>query len=292
MKNNLFYKFYVYQNERFPLIVLAISLLPAVLSSSVIVESAASVPKIGLTVLIAILYLLHVRLLDDRRDFLHDNKFHKDRPVQMGIISKKELISIDILIVPLLVLLALLSGPLALLLMLLLISFSYFAEQNFHIGSFLSRHFFLYNLLNTCQTIGLQIFIYFFLNSKLEINNLLFLHFLFTCLGTLVFEFARKVKRPGKDGSGKDTYTHFLGFRKSIFAYLFLCCINLSIFLAIATIIAKDSSGIVVGTILAAILILGTSIFHLKKKEAYSEKIMQLSFILSYAVCNLVIFLL
>ena len=89
------HRFYSYQNHRFPIIILAISLFPAILSSAAIMSLTVDMTKVFLSLLASILYLLHIRIIDEHRDFHHDNTHHSYRPIQIGIISKRELSFID-----------------------------------------------------------------------------------------------------------------------------------------------------------------------------------------------------
>ncbi len=92
-------RFNAYQRERFPIIVLAISLLPAVFSSAAVVSSHPTLLA-GLGALLAsVAYLLHIRVIDEHRDFEHDNQHHVGRPVQINTISKNELQIVDMVAV-------------------------------------------------------------------------------------------------------------------------------------------------------------------------------------------------
>ena len=82
----LAYRFYVYQRERFPLVALVPSLIPAVLSSGVVVLSHPTLLQGAIALLGSVLYLLHIRIIDEHRDFTHDNEHHAKRPTQAVVI--------------------------------------------------------------------------------------------------------------------------------------------------------------------------------------------------------------
>jgi len=94
--NSLSKRFYFYQKLRFPVIVLSLSLLPAILSSGTIVTANPPLFQVAGVLISSILYLLHIRVIDEYRDFSHDNIRHNLRPIQTGHISIKELQIIDI----------------------------------------------------------------------------------------------------------------------------------------------------------------------------------------------------
>jgi hypothetical protein len=57
--------FYIYQKERFPIVVLGFSFLPAILSSGVVVAPQAEFKFVLIALLVSIAYLLHVRIIDE-----------------------------------------------------------------------------------------------------------------------------------------------------------------------------------------------------------------------------------
>src|SRR5256885_1048296 len=89
--NNFLKRFYQYQNQRFPVFLLLLTFLPAILSSAAVtIGRTSSIQVIGL-ISASILYLLHIRVTDEIRDFAHDKKHHQLRPLHSGVISIKEL---------------------------------------------------------------------------------------------------------------------------------------------------------------------------------------------------------
>lgn len=283
-------KFNIYQKSRFPVIILSLSFLPAILSTAVIVAKDVSIFQIIGGLIASILYLLHVRIIDEKRDFLHDNKYHKSRPVQAGIITMSELQIMDIYAVIILLIIAISAGVYPALLVLIMLAYSFIASKEFFLGKKLRQHFFIYNFLNTTQTFILQLFIYAFFAGYIPITTIVIIHFIFTSVGTIVFEFVRKVKIPGKDGIGKDTYTWHLGFSNSIIIYLGLALLVVFTFLQIITMIVDQNifwfflSAVILGIILLSALI------HLKTKSIRTELLMKLSFVIAYAIFNLTIY--
>ncbi len=283
-------RFYSYQKERFPMIILALSLFPAILSSGAIVATHPSILKALLAVLASIAYLLHIRVIDEHRDFHHDNTHHVSRPIQTGLISKKELGKIDILSIAILLGVALVSGVYATGVALFMLFYSYLAGKEFFIGEKIRKYFFFYNAINLVQMLLMQIFVYLIFTNNLSLNTLLITHFLFTTVGTIIFEFVRKVKIPGDDGTGKDTYTWHLGFGNSIVIYIILALANVFLFLRVTNLISTHHFTWLIFAGLLVIILISQAVIHWVKKKRLTDQLLQLSFLLSYGILNLIIY--
>lgn len=273
------------------MIVLLFSLYPAILSSSAILFAHASVVSSLLVLAASVLYLFHIRVLDEHRDFHHDNDHHSARPIQIGAISKEELKKIDIYVVILLLGITALLGINSFLLSLLMLVYSYFAGQEFFQGEKIRKHFFFYNLVNMFQMILLQIFVYLSFSDKLAFTQVLLFHFVFTTIGTVVFEFMRKLKIPGDDGTGKDTYTWYLGFGRSVFIYLFIALLDIIVFMKIQKLLFDDNRSFIFLAITSAILVSSVSAIHLFQKKQVTEQLLQLTFLVIYLVLNISIYI-
>lgn len=282
---SLFY----YQKERFPVLIIGLSLIPVVLSSSTVTFSSISIYTLFVILLASITYLLHVRILDERRDFLHDSKFHKDRPLQNGTITLPALLKIDRAAMAIFIISSLEVGLQTVLLSFYMLLYSWLAERNFFKPKLFKRHFLIYNLLNTIQTLLLQIFVYaaFF---PFNISSLVYYHFVFTSLGTFIYEFARKLKIPGEDGKGKDTYTFHIGFRNSILIYLLLSILCLIFFLLLVRQLSFLSIYVFFASV-SFIFIIATAILHLKFRTQTTQNLMQSSFILFYLAGNIFVYI-
>lgn len=285
-------KFHSYQRERFPIIVLALSLVPAVLSSGIIVSTNPTLLQ-GVYALIASLaYLLHIRVIDEHRDFGHDNVHHTTRPVQSGMISKQELQYVDITAVLILVGIAAAAGRWALIMIAVMLAYSYLASKEFFIGEKIRHYFFTYNGINLVQMLLMQVFVYTLFADPFPFTTLVCIHFLFTSIGTLVFEFVRKLKRPGDDGTGKDTYTWYLGFGNSLLIYSFLLSLNALLFFWIATLLTSHTIYALISTVGLTLIVYLTAALHWKKRSQETDQLMQLSFLLLYGIFNIAIYFL
>ena len=285
-------RFYAYQKERFPIGLLGLSLLPAVLSSGVIVSADPTRIQVALALTASLAYLLHIRVIDERRDFEHDNVHHTDRPVQVGAITQGELRYVDALAVSLLVVIAVTAGLSACIAATAMLVYSYIAGKEFFVGERVRRYFFVYNGANLIQMLLMQVFVYTVFSNPISVNFLLFLHFAFTTVGTVIFEFVRKLKIPGDDGTGKDTYTWYLGFNKAIVAYVLLVLLDATLFFKVAIRLSPNVTGLLIFSVSAAAAVSLAVLLHRIKKTHLSDKFMQVSFLITYAIFNLSIYFL
>ena len=285
-------KFYSYQKERFPIAILGLSLLPAALSSAVIVSANPTLLQVALAVIASLAYLLHIRVIDEYRDYSHDNIHHTTRPIQAGIISKEELRYVDFVAVAILVFIAAIAGLPALVVAVIMLIYSYLAGKEFFVGEKIRRRFFIYNGANLLQMLLMQVFVYSVFANPIPLSGLLLAHFFFTTIGTIVFEFVRKLKIPGDDGTGRDTYTWYLGFDNSIVIYLLLVLLNAAFFFKIAIMLSSHVTGLLIFSVCAILLVCCSVLIHWLKKIRQTDQLMQLAFLIMYGVFNLTIYFL
>ncbi|MFA5432237.1 MAG: UbiA family prenyltransferase [Candidatus Paceibacterota bacterium] len=288
---SLINKLYIYQEKRFPVVFLTLSILPVILSSAVIItQGKINLLSILLAFIASLCYFLHIRIIDDCRDFNHDNLCHPDRPVQAGIISLSELKRVDLIMILIFLIISIFSNLYSLVLATLLLIYTYFASNDFFISKKIRKYFYLYNLVNLFQMIILQVFIYAFFSKNLYISNLLLLHFAFIITGTLIFEFLRKLKIPEAEGIGKDTYSWHMGFGRSIAFYLLLVVLNTFLFFKIVVFASLDLNGFMV---ISLIFILLSSLFACLfwiKRSDNMNKAMQVVSLSGYGLFNMIIY--
>lgn len=282
---------YVYQRERFPLLILALSLIPAILSSGAIASGSVTVLDGVLALVASVAYLFHIRVIDERRDFNHDSAHHRERPVQSGRISMQELAYADIVAVLVIVIVAGYAGPLAAVLAFTMLLYSYLAGKEFFLGDTLRSQFFLYNGVNLVQMILMQLFVYALFLDSLRLTDVLLYHFLFTTTGTLIVELIRKLKLPGEDGTGKDTYTFYLGFAHALWLYAMLLVVNLGLLYILAMELSAPLFFSSVG--IGALLLygLGSIGIHARMKSQLTNQGLQLGFLLVYGISNIALYL-
>ncbi|MGH2506210.1 MAG: UbiA family prenyltransferase [Ktedonobacteraceae bacterium] len=270
--------------------VLVLSLLPAILSSGAVISDYPSIVASFAATLAAVLYLLHIRIVDEHRDFAHDTEHHITRPIQRGLISKKELRRISIVSVIIFLGIAISFGIYPLLFSLIMLAYSYLAGKEFFIGEKIRQYFFFYNSVNLIQMLLLQLFVYSIFAGAIPLTILLATHFLFTTVGSVIFEFVRKLKIPGQDGTGRDTYTWYLGFNNSLIIYIFLLAINTLLCLRIITLVSPNSIFWLQFCFCLGIIAVAIAVAHQVIRTRYSDRLMQLSFLFTYGVFNIIIY--
>ena len=284
-------RFRRYQKARFPVAVLVVSLIPAILSSIAVTTEAFNYVTAITALIVSVSYLLHIRIIDEHRDFEHDNNHYKNRPIQKGVVTKEELRSVDGVLVGIILGLSFVSSFASLLLALSMLGYSWLCGKEFFFGERLRRHFFLYNSVNLVQMILMQIWVYSLFAGTIPLTPILILHFLFTSVGTAVFEFMRKVKVPGEDGTGKDTYTHYLGFSRSLLVYVLLGLVSMGLWGAILSTLGPVPFTYTLIGILGVLSILGWTYAHYKKRTIRTEQGIQGSYLILYGALNLIIYL-
>lgn len=282
-------RFYLYQKERFPVLPLILGIVPATFSSSAVFSQNPDIVALTSAVAVSFLYLLHVRVIDELRDFEHDVLYHPSRPLQKGVITRRELRYVDLAAMVILLLIAFSAGIIATAVALAMLCYSYLAGKEFFVGEALRKRFFLYNGLNLVQMLLMQIFVYAIFAPNLPLSMLLLAHFLFTAVGTLVFEFVRKLKVPGEDGAGKDTYTYYLGFARAHSVYLFLLALNATLFTWIITLMAANTVWVILGAGCATVAF-SAALVHRMQRTKRTDVLMQSSFVVLYGLFNFVIF--
>jgi 4-hydroxybenzoate polyprenyltransferase len=283
--------FYLYQKARFPILVLGLSFVPAILSSGAVVAAAVETNFVVIALIISIAYLLHVRIIDEFRDYEHDRQHHKERPLSTGVITLKELRVIDWLTIATVPLAALYASPEALLLAVAMLFYSYLARHEFFLALPLRQHFYLYNAVNLVQMLLLQVLVYTLANPHFTFTTLITVHFFFTTTGTIIFEFLRKVKNPGQDGTGKDTYTWFLGLNNALLIYAALATLNILLFIKTMFLLEASITYWPPLTAVLTIVTLSSILIHKVKKTEQTNQLMQLSFMIMYGSFNLLLFL-
>lgn len=283
--------FYSYQKERFPVVVLGLSFLPAILSSGAVVTGTAHFEFVTLALVVSLAYLLHVRIIDEFRDYEHDLEHHKDRPLSVGIITLKDLRRIDWIAIIVVIVVATYSSSQALLIALVMLIYSFLARNEFFLGWKFRRHFYLYNAVNLVQMLLLQVLVYILATETFFFTTIIAMHFLFTATGTIIFDFLRKVKSPGQDGTGQDTYTWFLGLGNALLVYAAFATVNITLFVKIMTVIQTTPSYWIPIAISLVVGTFGMLLVHQSRKEEKTNQLMQLSFMVMYGSFNILIFL-
>ncbi len=288
---SLIKRFYLYQEERFPLKILAFTTSAVVLSSAAILSYEASLTRMLSALLACLCYLFHVRVIDESRDYQHDATYHAERPVQRGLISLNELFVLDAVGLVLFAMVCFLYGIPAVVYGIALLLFSYAAWKEFFMKKWLKKRFFLYNAINMFQMILLQLLIYGVLTLEFLITGVMWIHLLFVIWNTLLMEVVRKIKPARLETKGHDTYSSHLGFKNALGIFWALALFN---FLTFHWMYYAIESTLGLYNVLALLLFLLLSIavvFHGGQKSKKTEGLLLLTTVLNYVGLNLFIYL-
>lgn len=201
-------RFWVFQNERIPLIAMALiafSLTTAVTKAN----DNFDWPKVVIASLMVILYFLQIRLADEPKDYEHDNKYYPTRPVQRGVITLKELSALKNGVIAGFLGLAALTGSWLIFLLAVFQQFySYLTRQEFFIRDWLRKHFLIYQFSHYVQLFILAWLIL----SVLDIQPLYerFVYFIYSMLLIGMIESSRTIGGVDKK-EAKDRYSYRLG---------------------------------------------------------------------------------
>ncbi len=138
----------------------------------------------------------------------------------------------------------------------------------------------------------MQIFVYSVFSNSFQFSLIIGVHFLFTTVGTIIIEFIRKLKVPGDDGTGKDTYTWYLGFNNSLIVYSAFVILNISLFYWLSTIISSQRAGMLIFSLCLLVYMCFGTVLHWIKKTHRTGQVMQLSFLSVYGILNIAIYFL
>jgi len=290
MQESLLYRFNIYQKERFPLAVLVFTTMAVLLSSAAILYYEVTLIQIVLVYLATLAYLFNIRVMDEGRDFKHDNEYHKSRPIQQGIISIEELKKINILGLIIFIAVATVYGLSSVIIAVIILSYTFIASKDFFLGDKIRKKFFFYNAINMIQMVLLQLFIYAVFTRSLDVNYAMWLHLFFVIFNSIIMEVVRKIKIKSEESAGYDTYSSRIGFNRSLVMYFVLVVCNYLLFLwLLYSLTHKIASYLIISLPIVLFLVISI-VVHYKKKIKITENILLLSTIISYVGLNLIIY--
>ena len=224
-------RFWQYMKERFPLHKNGLLLL---LIFSAVYKFTTYAPMFNPVIFAAgaaayILFALHLRLMDEFKDFKADSEYRPDRPVQRGLVSLKELGRVMVVVIALELLLSALTGPAGFTCFLAAIIYSFMMWKEFFIGKFLGRHIYLYALSHGVVTIPLTCFAMVATSGWQAVLNQQFIYVAainaVVFCATFSFEIARKIKRKDEEIAGIETYTSVSGEVMPVILLIILNCV-------------------------------------------------------------------
>lgn len=206
---NLFKRLWRYQSERAPLFAMIVM---ASLTVGVIARFAHTTSWQYLaSVAIVVLYLLQIRMSDEKKDFEHDNQFYPDRPVQRGVVSLGELVRINQVSIGLQILLyASFLNWQIFLLGLASQGYAYLTRKEFFVREWIRQHFFIYHFSHWFQIVILSSALIGTLKPSASYWQLITL----IMLNVISIEVGRKM-RAKEDDTTDDTFSAQLGHKGS-----------------------------------------------------------------------------
>jgi hypothetical protein len=281
--------FFKYQKERFPLAFLGFISLSGVIGTVAILGVHDWVTIIFGTI-VTITFLFHVRVIDEIRDFTHDTEFHPDRPVQKNLISIKELKILRHISLIIFFSISIIFSLETFILAVFLFLYSSLAGRDFFCSKKIKRYFFLYNLLNMLQLIGLQIVVYTMFKWNYLFSPIILAHIALVFLLSALLEIVRKVKLAEYETRGKDTYSSHLGYKGSIFL-LATNFVLIILPLGYIFFLTGKIQGAAI-PLLVCFLGLYSLLMHLIKKTKLTENLLLLSSFVYYLTINIVLYIL
>lgn len=226
--SSLLVRLYIYQKERFPLILHAILILAfsfsAVSYSRICRGEVGFIPSITFFIGFIVSYSLFmlVRIFDEHKDAEDDARFRKHLPVPRGVVSLKELGIIAVIILAIQLTLILLFIPKLLWFYLLVIGYLILMGKEFFIANWLKKHQFWYVTSHMFIIPLIDVFasgMDWLQEGVLPTNGLLFF-FAVSYMNGIVLEIGRKIKSPEQESTGVLTYTSMIGTKTAGFLWL------------------------------------------------------------------------
>lgn len=213
-------KFRYYLKERFPVIPLALYSLITALAINSSLNAHNWKATIGVSIFY-VLFLFHLRVLDEFKDYYYDSKNHQNRPVQSGLISLSFIRNIGIINFALLLLIAYLISPVNIfLLSLIALFYTGLMFKEFFTSNYLRSHAVLYLVSHELVLIPLFLFFFSAINRSLWLitDFSRFAMLLYIAIPVILIEIGRKLShRYNKKGQKTDdTYTYIWGEKRSI----------------------------------------------------------------------------
>jgi len=288
---SLFNRFIKYQHDRFPLRILLFTTLSSVLASVAVTGISTGIAPLIAAFFGSLVFVYHIRVIDESRDAAYDKKHYPERPVQQGLVSIRELFMIDVALLIITIAIAISFGVSAIVWTAILLVFTLLAWKDFFAPRFLTDKPMLYHLLNSPQMVIIQLFIYAVLTSSFAMTRQMWLLIGLMYILIFVLELVRKIDIKSKDNQAGDRYSKSMGFDKVLFFVEALVLIALWFFYSIILIISRNPFlFIIIATALALCAIISI-MFHLRMATKTTEKFMLLSGLLIYICFNTLLFL-
>jgi len=280
-QRSLLARLWEYQAERSPFFAMVV--LAALIVGVVFHFSHATWLTYLISVVIVVLYLIQIRTSDEKKDFEHDNRYYKNRPVQRGLVTLQELAAVNrVAIVSQLVLYATFWDLHIFALGLISQGYAYLTRKEFFVREWIRQHFFIYNFSHYIQLIIL-FFAITYIIQPVGISHTQLLIFL--VLNIIVVELGRKTK-PIKEDVAEDTYSYYFGYKGTAAALIVASLVNLWFIVYMVTQHANMRDWLV----LPVAAVIGTAIFAIRyggNPDKQNQKNMENAVLLTFVASML-----
>ena len=218
-------RFGIFCAERFPLLPYgALTLLFTVsgMSASFALRNAApgdfDWPMLLAAAIVVFISFYQLRVCDEHKDYVDDCRFSPDRPVQRGLISRRELSGIAIgLGLVQIILVASMGGAMMPYLVAIYI-YGFLMAREFFVSAWLRKHPIVYLFSHMCILIFTDLFICAsdFAGPGHRYDERLIWFFVASFACGLLIELGRKIKSPAQEKSGVETYSQLFGLKRSL----------------------------------------------------------------------------
>jgi hypothetical protein len=282
----LFRRLWAYLQERFPPVVYTVLVALFFCSAFLVarawdtsVEMPAMAP-VGAVVLW--LAFLHLRLMDEAKDYVQDCQTHPDRVLSRGIVSLSLLGRFLVVVILAEAILSAMLGSVAFYWWLGVIAYSLAMRFEFGVGAWLSRRIVLYAITHNPVVALLALFI--FGTTGAQWDDRFVFYVLMVSLGSLAFEVGRKTRLPDEENAGVETYSSALG--RGVAGWFLRAVVVLGGAMGVCTVIAVGADGTQFWFAIAllgfgvAVTLLGAGVqAPAKRVEAVSSLFLLLSFL-------------
>lgn len=272
-------RFFIYQNERFPL--LGHGLLVASFTFSAIAYSriCRGVPGFvswrvyvaGIFITISLFFL--VRIFDEFKDADDDAKYRRELPVPRGLIRFSELRNMAIAIFIFQFLVIALCFPKMIWMYIAIIAYLLLMTKEFFVSKWLKAHPFWYVTSHMFIIPFIDMFasgLDWLLAGAPPPKGLLFF-FGVSYMNGIVLEVGRKIRTPQKEATGVLTYSSMLGANKSIGLWLLVLVITFIFSICASAFAGYGVTGFILLVIVFGVCIIPALLFLKSKKYAYSK---------------------
>jgi 4-hydroxybenzoate polyprenyltransferase len=283
-------RFIKYQSERFPFLIIIFTTAAVIFSSFTIAVGEFNFGKTTVVAFItSLLFMFHIRLFDELKDFEHDLKYYPDRPVSRGLMSVNEIRNLSMCVIAIEILINVFDPIGILLLFIVALCYSLIARKEFFVRKWLREHFFTYNLAHYVQISLLLIYFYSLAGATLwPPSRLLIFHFFFTNFTLILLEWARKMRPSFEENESRDTYSARLGIVGVSFAFAAIGATTFLLFYAIKVTSGSAAFFMIYAWIALALLVATILVYAIKKTKA-SSNILQLSSLIFFVLLHFLV---